>query len=845
MLIPSLTARISNLYLMRTNRIISFVVLSLLFAGCVKEVDSPASQSGIILNLVLEEPETKATKPGDASRNENLISEALDIFFYDKDSFEITKEVLGWRRSGTRLMIPTNPNEIETIFGTLGTGAKCGVFIVANFSGTYAGTPNSRTLSEIKSSLLPAPNWETLPQESFVMTGEKEISLRNAQGSTPVDEEVGLERVAAKITFDVTVAESGIADGAWIPDTQNMTVYMVYPMRKAVLGAEKEPVPVNANVTFGDGETVVYSQYLDKPLRATGETKPRSRRNGGSTTTVQSPVYSTDIDGVSYPFYSYPCSWDVGSPMEPYMKLIIPWTYGSTTRKYFYKIPFHDNFLERNHWYHISIDVQILGTEQADPPAVDIHYVVADWHGSMDTSSAQDITSVTSVPAAVITAKFLSVPTTEYIMYNTDVLKIPIQSSHDVEVVGFDVVSGAYTASHDVDANYVGTNPRIYNPFTTTLYTGSKIVAVRPDYSQTTPSAVSHSFTYNQAEDAQGWSVTVQGRESVTLKHVINRDMTTDDYDVAPYTIRMRFRHTGEGAEEYYADVTVEQRPSIIIKPEANSGGTANYGYGYVNGGQGGGTNWSGSRNNWYSTDGSWTGASSYGGWTAYSVYDEWDYYLGSSPGDLSNSNNKNTNMYVIETSVLPTTGRVASYMLGDPRSREVDNLGQTWSQSKPSVQGSERRISYYYPSGGDEYNYFIAPKFRIASSFGSTQPTTFENAQRRCASYQEDGYPAGRWRLPTVAEIMYMAQLTTDGLIPRLLGSDSGTNTDYWSNDGYVTVPSGTSSASPSSSTGKSGTKYTRCVYDDWYWDNTEHETVTKTTFTWGDQLREDVRKN
>ena len=88
------------------------------------------------------------------------------------------------------------------------------------------------------------------------------------------------------------------------------------------------------------------------------------------------------------------------------------------------------------------------------------------------------------------------------------------------------------------------------------------------------------------------------------------------------------------------------------------------------------------------------------------------------------------------------------------------------------------------------------------------------------------------------------MARLTKDGLIPRLLGGDTGGNTDYWSNNGYVTVPDGTSSADPSSNTGTSSTRYVRCVYDEWYWEDTIHETVTKNTFTWGDEDRANVRK-
>lgn len=845
---------------MRT-RITYFALLTLLLSACVREETfSPQTKGeGIVLDLVLEGHQTKATRNGEDALNENVISSALDIFFYDESTEEITKEVLGAVRSGNRIEIQTNPNDIESIFGTRAAGAHCGVFIVSNYSGTYEGTAGSRTLSEIKSSVLQAPNFSSgtplsfVTQDSFVLTGEQELTLGNAQGSTPVYATVGLERVAAKITFDVTVAETLSGEGeGWVPQTENgaMTVYMVYPMRKATLGAEAVDMPINANVTYGSGEAMVYAQSYEAKLWPDGTTKSRERKSGDTTTNVDSPVYTTlQSSGSSQvlPFYTYPCQWSTGSSMEPYMKLIIPW-HNINTSKYYYKIPFAGNSIERNHWYHISIDVQILGTEQAEPPEVTITYSIADWSGELDTSGAEEITSITSVPATVISAKYLNVPTTEYVLYDEDELVIPIQSSSEVEVVGFDVVSTAYQASHQVDENYVGTNPRIYNPFSTTLNASDEIVAVRPDYSSITPSAVSHAFTYNQAADAQGWSVTVNGRESVTLNHALNNDTSTSDYDVAPYTIRMRIRHKGEGATLYFTDVTVEQRPSIIIKPEANSGGTSNYGYAYVNSAQNNGDNWTRTGSGWsytYScTDGTWTGASYYGNSTRNpSAYDYWDYYLGSSPSDLSNSSNKNTNMYVIETSVLPTSGAVADYMLGDPRSKEIDNLGQTWSQSKASVQGDNRRITYYYPAGGAEYSNFIAPKFRIASSFGSTQPMTFDNAKRRCSSYQEDGYPAGRWRLPTVAEITYMAQLTTDNLIPRLLGGDDDSTTDYWSNNGYVTVPGGESSASLSSSTGTSGTKYVRCVYDEWYWEGTTYEKVTKTTFTWGDQDRSTVR--
>lgn len=854
---------------MRTNRLnILYVALFLAaLSSCVKEQPfSSQKKEGIVLELFVEGSETKATTTRDGvdDLNENVLANTVDVFLYDETTLEIKKEAIGAIRSGNLVQLPTNPNDIEAIFGTLGMGATCGLFVVANFDGTYLGTAGSRTITQVKNSFLAAPNWETLPRTSFVMTAEQQVSLRNAQGSTPIYESVYLSRVAAKVTFDVTVAttaggeaeEGGESNPTWTAQTDGMSVYLVYAMRKATLAANPVPMPASAGVAYQEGGgTIVYNQYVDKVLYDTGTTKQRPRGN----TSVDAPVYSTTYQGEQRPFYTYPMEWETGSAMEPYMKLIIPWQYNGTTRKYYYKIPFHGNSLERNHWYHISIDVQILGTEQADPPEVGITYAVADWRGTIDATEAGDYTSQTSMPATVITARYLNIPTTEYVLYNEDDLIIPIQSSHDLEIVGFTVSSDAYQASHQVDANYVGTNPRIYNPYTNTE--NSSIIAVRPNFSATTTTSVPHSFTPSTTPDSDGWLIKIDGRDSITFRHPLNRDLSSSSYDVAPYTIRFRVRHENDETG-YFSDITIEQRPSIIIRPQTNSGGNSNYGYAFVNGAQNNssdyGDNW---RNNTCADD-SWTGypRKSYGG---NSVWDYWTYYLGSGPSTVSESNsNANTNMYVIETTVLPTSGDIANYVLGDPRVRVIDNLsgGNTeWSASKPAVEGGSRRIKYYYPSGGSEYDNFIAPKLRVASSYGATYLVTFENARRRCAAYQEDGYPAGRWRLPTVAEIKYIALLNTDGKIFRLLGSQSKGSSpytsDYWCNSGYMTVYDGKNSdwssngnriPSPVQGTSFSSTdtKYIRCVYDEWYWEDTTYATLSnKGTFTWGDQDRSAVR--
>ena len=864
---------------MKKRSYLALMLTGLALLGCVKEPDSFQDKDGIVFDLVLEDIQTKATKPGIAAWNENAIPDFIDIFFYNESTGEITKDVIEARQVGSRVSLQTNPNDIEQIFGTLGSGAHCGVFIVANFTGTYNGETlqggkrclvAGTTLADIKATLLSAPNWETFPQSSFVMTGEKQITLGNAQGSTPVNETVRLSRVAAKVTFDVTVAEN--ADGTdsdWTPVTEDgaMSVYLVYAMRKATLSAEPVPVPATKDVTYNIGGvsagTVVYNQYVDKLLYDTGKTKTRTRGTGNNEHEEEASVFSVipqaysasnPYNGDLTPFYTYPVSWETGSSMEPYLKLIIPWDYHGNIKKYYYKIPFAGNALERNHWYHISIDVRILGTEQADPPRVEVHYAIADWSGQIDNSTAEEISNITSVPAQVIVARFLNIPTTEYVLYDRDHLTIPMMSSHDVEIVGFQVSSSAYQPAHEADDNnYVGENPRIYNPFTTSFAANDKIVAVRPDYSETTISAVSRSFSADDTSDANGWRVIVKGRDSISFHHPLNRDMASTAYDVAPYTIRFRVRHA-ENESSYYTDVTIEQRPSIIIRPEANAGGTANYGYAYVNGAQ----------------NGSPSANSANGSYTNGNYQSNWTYYLGSSPGNLGNSSNTNTNMYIIDTSVLPTTGKIASYMLGDPRSRSINNLNgsktsfnttglsaaATWSNTKSDWDNTSRQLTYYYPVGtSSDYNDFIAPRLRIASSFGSTQPMTYYDAFRRCASYQESGYPAGRWRLPTKAEIEYIAQLNSDGKIPLLLGADSGT-TDYWCNSGYMTVQKGRTPSYTQSTTNTvtigsgyysqtvSGS-YVRCVYDDWYWGESDHSRLSTdkmSTFTWGDMDRANV---
>jgi hypothetical protein len=128
---------------------------------------------------------------------------------------------------------------------------------------------------------------------------------------------------------------------------------------------------------------------------------------------------------------------------------------------------------------------------------------------------------------------------------------------------------------------------------------------------------------------------------------------------------------------------------------------------------------------------------------------------------------------------------------------------------------------------GGDteEYDNIIAPSFKIQSSYGAVAAMVhFDIAQKRCATYQEAGYPAGRWRLPTLAEIQYVIYLQTQGVLDKMFTTNQY---GYWTSSGGKIVNNNDNSAettyTPNYRKTRDNTEeyncQVRCVYDTWYW--------------------------
>lgn len=276
-----------------------------------------------------------------------------------------------------------------------------------------------------------------------------------------------------------------------------------------------------------------------------------------------------------------------------------------------------------------------------------------------------------------------------------------------------------------------------------------------------------------------------------------------------PHEIYITVKHTNDTTGTFSEQIVIKQYPPIYIKSDKSNGKV------FVNKDSSG------------------------------DVYDDrggrYGTYLGSIATGITGSDsniNDNENMYNVYITSLPSS---ETNIIGDPR---VEN-GTTLS----NIGG----LTKYRQARTDVTN-IIAPAFKIASSWGKTAQMTYDGAVRRCASYQESGYPAGRWRLPTQAEIEFMQLRVANKDIPSLFnGRDDGNYYNhayrgYWAADGMAYWPGyGTDGnrlgpvAGFYEPGGDMNTEQSvRCVYDIWYWGEDRVQSAL-TTAQWGDAKTND----
>lgn len=721
---------------------VSCSILLLAALACEKEPVSPGTpeleDGGIKLTFVCPGA-TKATQAGDDDYNENTLA-TIDYFLYKEGETDGNAYIHG-RVSldgRTTYNVLVNTSQLNTLFGGASAGAKCDVYAIANYPGEISDA--STDIATLKNLAVTTAFKDITVPDNFVMEGTGQATVINKNKTKAAEGTVNLNRTASKVTFECNIVSSVVITNrvkvddeyidqeiTWVPllDNSNFGAYLVNGYRNGLVGGD---IP-----EYDDAYNFRYSQ----------------RR-----------LLDTDNDGwySCEPFYSYPQSWHSGDEREPFIKLVVPWGYLNASgqvagqKQFYYKIPCPGLKMDPNTWYHIKLDVAILGGDDFEAMLeVAGEYYVVPWNTQ----------TIVEADAEIQDARYISAPSQVYNMYNTPDLNVLISSSHDCELNLKSVTSYNFVNKSNTD------------------YTSTAL--------------------------SNGWISYDDATRTFNINHTLNNDVSSSSFDASPYIFTFEIRH--EDVNTYTTgDIVVTQYPAMYIEEEESNG------YVYVNG-----TTSSNADNSSAITDDSGNGIG-----------------LVVSRNGVKNGtgDNNNTNQYTVHVTTLPAD---SDYVIGDPRQGTISAV--------TTLSG----LSGYKPAAENTQN-VIAPVFKIASSYGKSTALWYDNAKTRCSAYQENGYPAGRWRLPTQAEIEFLVSLSEKGKIPSLftVARNSLNNNNYisyyWAGGGLGYGPyevidfngrntyewNGQSfyfSYTYSGTTTNYHSVYPRCVYDVWYWGDDKDE--------------------
>lgn len=789
------------------------ILLATIPACSLKEMFGDEEGEGIVLSFCSDESilvtKASSTKEGVDAYNENVLN-SVEYFLYsdiNKNGNAVIHGYLENVRQNAPVSIPMT-SDIVNYTLCPNNANRFWVYAIANHPRIVADTdPEDLTGTDVATLAAKTRDIEITgavvdtPQSSFLMStdGLFEVTPIKRRNTIVASANIGLKRVAAKITVSVrvvpevevrnTVTISGVTDTRteiWKPRLNEMYVYLVNGAKTGKV----DGTPVEGSDLFtyqqtefnmSAGESYSYDTYTKKVDEYGNEIYDSNGLVIYEKETKTGVFYPANI-----PFYTYPEQWMYGSEEEPYLKIGIPWdrepgisdggtAFGATNKMYYYRV-----------------------------------YCPA---SAIDISNAQFLRN--NWYKVVLNVGILG--------SETDGGEMIIEGNYYVvdwqeRETGSGSGQGTGINDSDKEAEIKGARYLFLNEQNFTMYNLEDLMipyvtsdpceivnfsAKKYDFSGSTKQEITTNSMATWNMDVN--LVTTGTGAHISFNHPLNNDTTTDDYDVSPYIITFTIRHKDDVS--YSKVITIEQKPAIIIDSQMNTDGNndQNHGYVYINAVN--------------STSGdAWTRNSTLGG-----------------------ENNANPNMYLISTSVLSDS----EMLIGDPRTSDAykdSDLYSGWSSaSRVYIDGTaNHRLTNYYPAESDEaFKDVIAPVFRVASSYGKSQSMSYDNARRRCASYQEDGYPAGRWRIPTMAEVLFITTLSQKGMIPELFTFNRSLALDesYWCASGKIDGVYGI----PTYYSGTDGSRWIRCVYDEWYWSDmkingNDASRVTITDFTWGD---------
>lgn len=796
--------------------------------SCSEELvpNGDAMKDTIVLN-VFNSPMTKATDEG--MEDERQIN-SLDCFFYRANQadgacvyyihrdFNVTGQA--------KIEMSVDESVINTIFGSYD---ECKVFVIANLPEgitlpTSGDGTKIETLSKIALEL--GKGYDDF-DGPFVMSGLGEAEKddkNNAKGEIP------LVRAASKITLAVTVPkEIQAADGK-----------IMVPIFTAINQNSQEEGTLKTSFHYGVTKTYLNAEYTEENEFFSSEEKVILKADGE--TANGKYRYTCEV-----PFYTYARTWEKGAPDAAYLTIDLMWAEkdkvndATSYKTYYYQVLVNSSgrCFEPNHWYDLIVNVGVLGSiVELEPKEIkDLTYYVLDWTTEPESETGDRYENVEITDYA-----YLVVPENKIVLNNTNTGEIRYNASHSIGIMMnteekyIELLDNKATT---LSAYYVYCGPKLKSDGTVDTGSDGKPKTAAPEEK-------SLSITTSNFKD--------NGKGIITYDYTIPSSVYSPVYSYITIWLDLNGNKKLDGDEEEFTeDVEIVQYPPIYVTPDQ----TVQYSI-FVNKEskytKGDGVN---------RTDG------------VRFRHSNGNYYgLGVVPG-TNDTTGETAFMYTITVSSLKSTDTFYynavthksndnqnppipyKYIIGDPRSRISDtilnddnhNTNGNWATA-PSVDGTDRKLQYYYPTSSAPGAFqIIAPKFRVVSFHGNGHRFhNYEGAAMRCASYQEDGYPAGRWRLPTFAEIQFIVKLQEANVIcPIFFGSSkyfTPTTQVSYSASGSSYTASGTAFTSSPSSDGGDGS--VRCVYDEWYWGS-EQEAIENTAanksegqeyvFTWGDK--------
>lgn len=793
---------------------------AVLLASCSDELDTPSgSETGpkpgyITISLRDKAPGTRAEEADVDSLNENLISTAYVCLYPDgvddntspvlAQSFDLNANTTGTVEIRLRREI------LNALFP--GGSTSCKAYVVANLpEGTVM--PAQSTINNLRDIAVTADFASSAPQLAFVMDGDNTLVLKG-NISTPsqctVAGNVDLTRAASKIRLGVKVADSVTVNGeTWEPQIdRGMSVLITDGVQKAKVQPDAKPGSDIADPYYSTATNATEVSHRGRTLADKGE----------------DVEYRYQLD---QPFYTFPNTWSGDDENMTYMVLTVPFKKQGvdTYRTCYYTVPVvRDNSIGRNVSYMVNININILGSFNPDEPLelTDLSYRAIAW-----SSESMDV--------AIQDYRYLVLDQTEYIVNNLSEVNIPFYSSHETVVKSVTFKYYLYNTSAAGLVKEVTVSPEVNNACSPTKMYDATV--------DNTINATTNARTLTFKHDLVEWDAydgdtklqlagyrtgsDWQGNDVMYYPPNIESDInsitryvrTSPQVDAySRFDIEITIIHKdleNDASTQFQRTIKITQYPAMFIETDQNNFtmsndqpyGIARFGNVYINNTQSGNGNMN--------------------------------------PSGLTGGN-RNPNMYIINVTRLASN----RYRIGDPRVTEINNLPNrnseyNWATAPALFDGTpERGLKYYYPTDvTDAMKMTIAPKFRVASSYGVSGEMNKTTAQRRCASYQEKECPAGRWRLPTYAEMEYIINLSNQNKIPNLFTSSSY----YWNasgssqgkvTDGVLSTP-GNNNA------------HVRCVYDEWYWesvtpklesdgtDTWSNNTFIHYLFTWGDKAR------